>query len=221
MPCTLGGVSRWRDWQIDFLAKPHNEQTRALAAQVQAAQPGFVEAVVADARMAAANRGERFEYRSSLDTVLQVVRLAFATDAFLAQICYRARVSARRRGIPVLPWILHRVAFRQGGILIDDHVIVHAGVFLPHGRVQIAGITEIESRVMIGPFSTIGLVAGNFVGPTIRQGAKIGTGARVLGPVEIGAATEVGANAVVVRDLPADVVAVGIPAKVVRDKTAS
>ncbi len=53
-------------------------------------------------------------------------------------------------------------------------------------------------------------------GVTIRRGATLGTGAVTRQGVEIGAATYVGAGAAVVSDLPAGVVAVGVPARATR-----
>ncbi len=56
--------------------------------------------------------------------------------------------------------------------------------------------------------------------PTVKDGAIIGSGAAVLGPITIGKGARVGANSVVTKDIPASVTAVGIPAKVImpRDK---
>ena len=56
--------------------------------------------------------------------------------------------------------------------------------------------------------------------PTVMNGAIIGSGAAVLGPITIGEGARVGANSVVTKDVPASVTAVGIPAKVImpRDK---
>jgi serine O-acetyltransferase len=57
--------------------------------------------------------------------------------------------------------------------------------------------------------------------PTIKDGAIIGSGAQILGPITVGARARVGANAVVTRDIPAGVTAAGIPARVImpRDKS--
>jgi serine O-acetyltransferase len=50
--------------------------------------------------------------------------------------------------------------------------------------------------------------------PTLEDGVVIGAGAKVLGPVRIGARARIGSNAVVLRDVPADATAAGIPARI-------
>lgn len=177
--------------------------------------PPFVAAVVADARITASYRGERSRFRSRADTAVQVARLALVHDSFLAQMLYRAKASLQARGVPLLPALAHRGAIVAGQVCIGDPVIVHPGVYLPHGQVVVDGITEVHSGTVLFPFTTVGLVAGNFTGATIEEHAKIGTGARVLGPVRIGARAQVGANAVVLADVPAGATAVGAPARVV------
>ena len=51
--------------------------------------------------------------------------------------------------------------------------------------------------------------------PTLGPGVVIGAGAKILGPIEIGAGAKIGSNAVVVRDVPPGATAVGIPARIV------
>jgi serine O-acetyltransferase len=62
---------------------------------------------------------------------------------------------------------------------------------------------------------TVGLRAGNVRGATIGNGVHLGTGTKVIGPVRIGDNARIGANAVVVDDVPADVTAIGAPARAV------
>ncbi|MGL5829983.1 MAG: serine O-acetyltransferase EpsC, partial [Angustibacter sp.] len=50
--------------------------------------------------------------------------------------------------------------------------------------------------------------------PTLEDGVVVGAGARILGPVRIGARSQVGANAVVVKDVPPDCVVVGVPGQI-------
>jgi serine O-acetyltransferase len=176
-------------------------------------QPGFRQAVVADAAATAFHRGERHEFRSSFDAVVQVVRLAWQGDAFAAQIAYRLRARLHALGVPVLPRLLHRLSIALCQVQIGDPVILQPGVYLLHGQVVIDGITEIGAGATIGPFVTIGLRDGNIVGPTLEGGVSVGTGAKILGQVTVGPGAQIGANAVVVSDVDADTTVVGAPAK--------
>jgi serine O-acetyltransferase len=100
-------------------------------------------------------------------------------------------------------------------VSIGDPVVVQQGDYIVHGQVTIDGITEIHSGAVIAPWVSVGLVAGNFIGPTIGPRAYIGTGARVLGSVRLGEGARVGANAVVLQDVPDGATAVGVPARII------
>ena len=93
------------------------------------------------------------------------------------------------------------------------------GVFIDHGSGLVVGETAIvEKGVMLYHGVTLG-GTGKDVGkrhPTVREGALVSAHAQVIGPIEIGKNAKVGAAAVVVSYVPADVTVVGVPAKVVR-----
>jgi serine O-acetyltransferase len=145
----------------------------------------------------------------------QALRLGWASDAFAAQCCYRARCSLLRAGVPVLPAVLHRLAMVLAQVCIGDPVVIAPGLYIAHGQVVVDGLVNVGTKVVLFPHTTIGLVAGVFQGPTIGDGVSVGSGARILGPVTIGDGAVVGANAVVIADVPAGATAVGIPARVV------
>jgi|SRR5690242_14579510 len=182
---------------------------------IRARFPAFVDAVVADAQVTAGYRGERAEFRGRLDAIAQVIRLCVVTDAFLAQVLYRAKASLQARGVPLLPRLAHRLAMASAQVSIGDPVVVQPGVYLVHGQIVVDGLVEVGSGVTIAPWVTIGLRAGDFRGPTIEDRVQIGTGAKVIGPVRVGAGARIGANAVVTDDVPAGATAVGAPAKAV------
>lgn len=202
-------LGAWRH----FIAVDDTAERRSFEAGRRALHPRFIEAVAADAREAAVKRGERFDYSGPVDRVLQVVRLCVVTDAFLALVLYRAKAALQARRVPFVPRVLHKAAMSSGQICIGDPVVVHAGIYIPHGQIVIDGVTEVHSRVMIAPFVTVGLIAGEFTGPTLRPGVKVGTGAKILGPIEVGRNAMVGANAVVIGDVEAQTNVVGIPAR--------
>jgi serine O-acetyltransferase len=103
---------------------------------------------------------------------------------------------------------------------IDIHPAATIGnrVFIDHGTgVVIGETTIIEDDVLIYQGVTLGgvnLTAGKRH-PTIKRGVVIGAGAKVLGNITIGEYSKVGANSVVVKEVPNHSTAIGIPARVV------
>ena len=191
--------------------------TSSLMREHQQRHPRFWEAVRADAVITAARRGDRHEFRSDADAALQALRLAWASDAFAAQALYRAKARMQALGIPILPRIAHRLAMMLAQVSIGDPVIVQPGVYILHGQVVIDGFVEIASGVAIAPWVTIGLRPGDYEGPTIGENVTIGTGAKVLGRLEVGADAKVAANAVVLGDVAPGTTVAGAPARVVSE----
>jgi serine O-acetyltransferase len=105
------------------------------------------------------------------------------------------------------------LAMSSAQVCIGDPVVVEPGVYIAHGQVVIDGLVTVRSGVVLFPWVTIGLRAGDFQGPVIERNVSIGSGAKVIGPVTVGASSRIGANAVVVADVPPDTTAVGIPAR--------
>lgn len=171
---------------------------------------GLRAALLADARLTAALRFEPHELRG-VRAVAAMARLALVSDAFAAQALYRVRV--RLRGVPVLPHLLHRLSVALAGVSIGDPVVVHPGVYLVHGQVVVDGLTEIHGGTQIAPFVTIGVRGSDLRGPTIGANVFVGTGAKLLGPITVGDGARIGANAVVLDDVPAGATVVGAPAR--------
>jgi serine O-acetyltransferase len=205
--CTVAAAKT----RASVLCAPVSEDyLRALRAR----HPGFREALMADAKITSAYRGERHEFRSRRDAAAQLLRLALVSDAFLAQALYRAKAALQARGVPLLPRIAHRLAMAFAQVSIGDPVVVQPGVYILHGQVVIDGTVEIGTGVTIAPFVTIGLRAGDYQGATIERNVSIGTGAKIIGAVRIGEGATIGANAVVVDDVPPGATVVGVPARV-------
>jgi serine O-acetyltransferase len=190
-----------------------------LLADVQRRHPRFIEAVEADARILSEERQDRREPTTPVARVLRVLYLTWATDAFGALVLYRLRAACQRRGIPVVPRLAHRASMLWAQVCIGDPVLIAPGVLLPHGQVVIDGFCEIGAGARIRPWTTIGRVSGPLKGPTLGIGVKVGTGAKLLGPIAIGDGAEVGANAVVLGDVAPGAVVVGAPARPVGTAT--
>lgn len=105
------------------------------------------------------------------------------------------------------------------GIEIHPGAKIGKGFFIDHGMgVVIGETTEIGDNCTLYQGVTLG-GTGKDVGkrhPTLGDNVMVGAGAKVLGPLNIGSNTKIAANAVVLRDVPENSTAVGIPAKVVR-----
>jgi serine O-acetyltransferase len=177
--------------------------------------PGFREAVEADLRLTLLYRAEGVKLRSKGDVVYHALRMMWSSDAFLAQVLYRAKARLQALGVPVLPRLCHRLAMMVAQVCIGDPVVVEPGMYIAHGQIVIDGLVEVGSGAVLFPWITVGLRAGDFNGATIGRNVKIGTGAKIVGPVKIGDGASIGANAVVVSDVPANATAVGVPAKLV------
>jgi serine O-acetyltransferase len=104
------------------------------------------------------------------------------------------------------------------GIEIHPGATIGPGFFIDHGMgVVIGETTEIGEDVTVYQGVTLG-GTGKETGkrhPTVRDGVIIGTGAQVLGSVEIGEGAKVGAGAIVIKDVPANSTVVGNPGRAV------
>lgn len=112
--------------------------------------------------------------------------------------------------------LLSQLARFFTGIEIHPAATIGRRFFIDHGMGVVIGETsEVGDDVMMYHGVTLGgrSLAKVKRHPTIEDGVTIGAGARILGPVRIGARSAVGANAVVVKDAPADSIVVGIPAR--------
>jgi serine O-acetyltransferase len=177
--------------------------------------PPFFRSVIADARVAAAYRSERFAFHTRRDAFVQTVRLLWVSDALLAQALYRLKARLQSLGVPVLPRLAHRLAVAVAQLNIGDLVVIHPGVYFAHGQAVIKGEVEVHAGAVIFPWVTIWGSSPGIEGVTIGSSVKIGTGATILAPAKIGSAAQIGANAVVVGDVPASATAVGVPARIV------
>ncbi len=132
-------------------------------------------------------------------------------------ILYRIIYFFYKLKIPFLPQLLNLLLIRipfscrigEGAKIGKGCTLGYAGLgIVIHHRVVIGDNVHIATNVTIGGTSKKHGV------PVIGNNCLIGTGAKILGPVKIGNNCVIGANAVVVKDVPDNSLAVGIPAYV-------
>lgn len=139
-------------------------------------------------------------------------------QTWLAVLLFRWKSQLRAGGVPFLPGLCGMLSRALFNVHIGNAVTIGPGLVIPHGNVVIDGSTTIGRFCQINPWVTIGLsnsrkVGFSLKGPTLGDYVHIGTGAKILGPVHIGDYARIGANAVVVHDVPANTTVVGAPAR--------
>ena len=129
--------------------------------------------------------------------------------------CYTHRV-------PVVPAVIYRLIFFVSGAVIPMSVEIGEGSVVAYGGngLVLHPDARVGRRVTLSPQVTLGGRCGHGGVPVIEDDVHIGVGARVLGPVRVGAGARIGANAVVLTDVPARAVAGGVPARILRTNVA-
>lgn len=106
------------------------------------------------------------------------------------------------------------------GIEIHPGACIGRRVFIDHGMGVVIGETaEVGDDVTLYHGVTLGGTSWNKGKrhPTLGNGVVIGAGAKILGPITVGNGAKIGANAVVVKDVPANAVVVGVPGRIVEN----
>ncbi|NMR19632.1 serine O-acetyltransferase EpsC [Cellulomonas fimi] len=129
----------------------------------------------------------------------------------------------REPGLRLPARLLSQAARAATGVEIHPGATLGRRLFIDHGMGVVIGETaEVGDDVTLFHGATLGGKAMHHGKrhPTLGDGVVVGAGAKVLGPVWIGDGVQIGANAVVITDVPAGAVAVGVPAKIrVRPQT--
>lgn len=148
------------------------------------------------------------------------IKQYYANPGFKFMVWHRiAHISKNRSKILYLiPWIMLRKLKYQYGYDIPAETIIGKGFYIGHfGGIVISAKVIIGNNCNISQGITIGFSSrGNKKGyPTIGNRVYIGPGAVIIGNIKIGDDVAIGANAVVLNDISNNLVAAGIPAKVV------
>lgn len=142
-------------------------------------------------------------------------RRMLRTDAWLILCLFRLRMRALRWRIPVVNRLLRLMQMMFGGVELGNDITLGEGVYFIHSLgTVVGGNARVGHRVRFLGNNTVGTASDNGY-PVIGNDVEVGCGARILGPVTIGDGAVIGANAVVIHDVPAGALAVGIPAHIV------
>ncbi|MFT4034790.1 MAG: serine O-acetyltransferase [Patulibacter sp.] len=136
-----------------------------------------------------------------------------------ALLAHRVAHALYLAGVPGIPQILAFLARSRTGIEIHPAATIGRGLLIDHGSgVVIGETTEIGDDVTIYQGVTLG-GTGFQTGkrhPTVGNGVVIGSGAKLLGPIVVGDGAKIGANTVVIHDVPSNATVVGNPGHPVR-----
>src|SRR5918998_4158293 len=136
-----------------------------------------------------------------------------------ALLSHRVARALRGAGVPVAPQAIAYLSRSLTGIEIHPCAKIGDGLFIDHGMGVVIGETaEIGENVTIYQGVTLG-GTGFATGkrhPTVEDNVTIGSGAKLLGPITIGHGAKIGANAVVIHDVPPNSTVVGNPGHPVR-----
>jgi serine O-acetyltransferase len=152
------------------------------------------------------------------------LEVALTYPGFHAVVAHRLSHALYLRGWRVLGRVVSQAARWVTGIEIHPGATIGRRLFIDHGMGVVVGETaEIGDDVTMYQDITLGGISPSVNSaaqvnkkrhPTLRDRVIVGAGAQVLGAITVGHGAKVGANAVVVTDVPPGALMVGIPAKV-------
>jgi serine O-acetyltransferase len=121
--------------------------------------------------------------------------------------------------IPLLPRAFQIILYMLCHAVVPYRTQIGPDCLLAHGGtgIVIHPQVRIGKNVLIGSQVTIGGTGHGSATPEIGDDVYIGAGAKILGPITVGANSVIGANAVVVRSVPSRCVVAGVPARIIRE----
>jgi serine O-acetyltransferase len=136
-----------------------------------------------------------------------------------ALLAHRLAHALHEAGVPLLPRLVAAISRAITGIEIHPAAKIGRGFFIDHGMGVVIGETaELGDDVTLYQGVTLG-GTGFATGkrhPTVQDNVTIGSGAKLLGPITVGHGSKIGANSVVIHDVPPNCTVVGNPGHPVR-----
>ncbi|MDO5562225.1 MAG: serine O-acetyltransferase EpsC [Synergistaceae bacterium] len=149
------------------------------------------------------------------------LEIIFCTPGFLAITCHRINHFLHKKlRIPIIPRFLSLIVRWWTGIEIHPGAEIGSGFFIDHGAGVVIGETaEIGDNVTLYQGVTLGGTGkdkGAKRHPTLGSNVFVGSGAKILGPIKVGDNTRIGANSVVLKDVPDNSTVTGMRARIVK-----
>lgn len=149
------------------------------------------------------------------------LEIILAYSGLHAIIYYRIANWLLKRKIPILPRLISQFSRHFTGIEIHPGATIGKGLFIDHGMGVVIGETSIlGDNVLLYQGVTLG-GTGREKGkrhPTLGSNVVVGAGAKILGNITIGDNSYVGANAVVIKDVPQNSTVVGVPGRITKQE---
>lgn len=149
--------------------------------------------------------------RSMGNTLAMLVRYSGVRATLLHRIAFWSH----RRHIPLVPTLLAQANIALHAIDMPPSVDVGPGLYLPHTVGTVINAVSIGKRVTIQGGVTVGMKSSQEF-PLIEDDVSLSAGCRVLGGIRVGRGAVIGANAVVLHDVPRGATMVGVPARPTR-----
>jgi len=153
----------------------------------------------------------------ALVSTKRTLKLLWQYMSLRVMLWYRFGSWCKEKGIPMLPGLVQRFLLRFFGIEIWIGANIGGGLYIAHPVGTVIAVQEMGENCTIVANVTIGM-RNEWAFPRIGSNVFIGAGARVLGGIQVGDGAVIGANAVVIHDVPPGATVVGIPAKVIKQK---
>lgn len=168
-------------------------------------------------KMLVADLREKARWNYQSDSPAAILK-TLSTDGTLAMVLYRLMQGSRESGLAPLEMVFNKLNSAFGGAIIGrgaefgpGFVLFHSNGVVINKKVRGGSNVRLHHEVTIGEDE-------EGKAPTLGSDIDLGAGAKIIGGVTLGDGAKVGANAVVVHDVPPGTTVVGIPAKPVRQR---
>jgi serine O-acetyltransferase len=150
-------------------------------------------------------------------TIWQIIRMLYLYMPLRAMFWYRLGSWLTGKRIPLVKGFFQRMLYRQHGLEIEPGADIGGGLYIAHPNGSVIAPKSLGKNCTIIHSVTFGM-RNEWAFPVIGDNVFIGAGARILGAIRVGNNAVIGANAVVIHDVPDGGTVVGIPAKVIKVK---